>query len=334
MFKSLFVFHTFLIASYPVLYNEDKYYHIMKINIINNTSSQGFLIGEKLVEMGNDISYYLTNPDSIYHGNVKANIINIGKKWGIPYERTLRSKYHSLFTYADLEISNIMPKYARANDRLTIFHGSELRDDPNLIKRSKITNTMFASTPDLLKYDDRLYLFKRIVDFNELSKVQSCNCKYKMEKKEDKVIIGHFPTIPSIKGSKKIVDMVDQIQREDDRIVFYSNMGAKIPKTHFVCAVASLDIFIDQFTPNIGAVGISSLQAIALGVPSVCTINQQGVENTELFNYVSNFIIKGSKLHIDIDEILQRPMNKAIDYVRKHHNTEQAIKLLKDHELI
>ncbi len=93
-------------------------------------------------------------------------------------------------------------------------------------------------------------------------------------KNNSKPLIIHSPTAPYAKGSNIIREVINRLEQSFE---FEYKMLYNMPKDEVSSFVEKCDIFIDQII--IGSYGLSSIEAMAYGKPSMCYILDEVFEN-------------------------------------------------------
>jgi len=148
----------------------------------------------------------------------------------------------------------------------------------------------------------------------------------------DKIIIGHYPSSPKLKGSVIISNIMKNVKgnyifKYDPKVIKWENNIKRINEC---------DIYIERFTENTGF-GIAALEAAALGKIVITTyaFKQKYEETTGEFGLIS---VKTQKeLKEEIERIINLPDNKILkmkkrtrEWVEKYHSHEAVgLRLLK-----
>ena len=105
----------------------------------------------------------------------------------------------------DIDIPLFFKRYGKV---VVHWHGSKLRDHGKTFG-SKFADAKIVSTPDLLKYAPEATWIPNSIPWHGLDKIN---------RDDEKIIIGHAPTDRKLKGTKYFIEAVDQIKKE------YSNV--------------------------------------------------------------------------------------------------------------
>lgn len=271
------------------------------VAIIGNVASLGYLIGRELENRDYKIDYYCTNnifttmPDP-------RHTIKINKSPNLPFARTVKKLWQQTIKSYDLEIRLSATRYARAKNSVIIFNGSELRD-----RVFKTESRCFITTRDLFLYTsncDARFL-PRCIDTKVFVK------KRKKEWKEDEpLIVGHFPTQADIKGTNMVMKAVEQLRSKGIKCELYSKV---IPHDDMPSYLSKIHILCDQFVLN--CYGVMAIEALASGVPVVCTVKENYYDFPEMRDQIVNCqptveliaqaILDATKKEIDPDKVAQ-----------------------------
>src|SRR5213594_2572063 len=120
-----------------------------KIAFVGNIANISYLLARELIKRGHRVDLY--GGENEFHTN-KLHNRSLAKKYGLPYERTLRrylvrlgrSKY-------DIEVRSFEDRLVHAKYSIPIYHGSDIR-----LGAKKIEYPCFYTTKDLEKYLDPL----------------------------------------------------------------------------------------------------------------------------------------------------------------------------------
>ncbi len=142
----------------------------------------------------------------------------------------------------------------------------------------------------------------------------------------DKILIAHAPSDRKLKGTQYILDAVERLQKEGYKIDLILLEGLSIEEVRE--KLAGVDIVIDQLL--LGWYGKLSLEAMALGKPTVCFINEEIVSQ---ISFARNLPIVNSNpltLYQDLKSLLDNPKliseigTKSRAYVKSTHSAEVA----------
>lgn len=271
------------------------------IAIIGNVASLGYLIGRELETRGYKIDYYCTNNIFTTMPNPK-HTTRIDKSYNLPFARTIKRLWQQAKKSYDLEIRLSATRYARAKNSVIIYNGSELRDGV-----FKPEPRCFITTRDLFLYTsscDARFL-PRCIDTKVFVKKRR-----KAWKEDEPLIVGHFPTQADIKGTSMVLKAIEQLQSKGIKCELYSKI---VPHDEMPSYLSKIHILCDQFVLN--CYGIIAIEALASGVPVVCTVREDYYDFSEMKNQIVNCqptvesiaqaILDATKKEIEPDKVAQ-----------------------------
>lgn len=218
-----------------------------------------------------------------------------------------------------------------------LYKDAFLPEDSDKLKKIRLkminryADIIYAVNPDLLINLRPDAKFRPISKLNNLNKTHE-----KKLESLDKIRIVHIPSDRNIKGTKYICEVFEVLARNYSNFNFtiYENLN----NSDVINIIKSADLLVDQII--IGWYGGISLEAINLGVPVVCYLNNND------FRFISDefildlpFInVKISTLYDVIASLLDNPtkINKFIDkglvFLNKWHDNETiASNVIKDY---
>lgn len=139
------------------------------------------------------------------------------------------------------------------------------------------------------------------------------------------ILIGHAPSATAAKGSKYVSMVIKSLQVKGFNIDYV--LLQNVPKDLVYLEMAKCDIFIDQLI--LGAYGFVSLEAMGIGVPTICYImdDLEKIINPELpiinanVENLEEVLIK----LINNKKYLPRIGSESRDYVHKYHSIPMLI---------
>jgi glycosyltransferase involved in cell wall biosynthesis len=153
-------------------------------------------------------------------------------------------------------------------------------------------------------------------------------------KKNDILKIFHAPNHKNLKGSYHLIQAVDELKKEGYKIEL--TLMEKVSNEEILDAICAADIIVDQLI--IGWYGMFALEAMALGKPVICFIE----ENFEKL-YISAGLLEHDELPVikssvfDIKNTLKNILKSKIDiyaigekskaFVEKNHSIEAIGKI-------
>jgi hypothetical protein len=226
------------------------------------------------------------------------------------YTKTLfydRIHYHTTPIVCGLDM--LILKYLFRKEIYIHYHGTEIRDKKQPFVHKLVADRTFVATPDLLKDVPHAEWLPNLVideDFDFGIREQYL----KSRKPTDPFVILHTPTDRFQKGTDYIEDAINRMKEDCYNIEFRLING----KSHkeILKEMAICDLYIDQVT--IGWYGVSSLECIRMGVPSVCYIDE------ELQNKYNTPFIRASK--DNIYEVLKSVYEGGLDALQAVRESE------------
>ena len=244
------------------------------IAIVGNIASLSYLIGKELRNCGFYVDNYFSYNSLTTMSDSKFQI-NIGKVHKIPFERTLRKAWLRTVKECDLEIRLSTERYVKSKHSIIIYNGSDLRD--GLIG---LESRCFITTKDLYRYvgnSDAVFL-PRCID-TELFTPRN----RKKWREGEPLIVGHFPTNAKIKGTDLVNEALTVLRSMGyncdllSERVSHNKMPDYLSQIHVLC---------DQFTT--GIYGIVTIEALAVGTPVVCYVNDEYFDYPHMRDFIVN----------------------------------------------
>jgi hypothetical protein len=146
-------------------------------------------------------------------------------------------------------------------------------------------------------------------------------------KKGDTLRVGHAPTNRLVKGTKFLLDAIDRLKRNGFSIdlVLIENMEhAKVQEV----MKEGMDVFVDQLLA--GWYGVAAVEAMSLGIPSVCYIREEDLCHLPDEMKASLPIVRSTPteiyetllgiINMSETEIMELK-NRAIDFSERWHST-------------
>lgn len=222
--------------------------------------------------------------------------------------------YHvrPLFKHNNLDIWLL--KFIFKKRILIHYHGSDLR-----LGREKIityADRVFVSTLDLLKF---LPSAEYIPNPIYISNIKVENEKYSLH---SPIRILHTPTDSSIKGTIYINNAVEKLKTDGYDIEYMLS----VDKNHDdnLKLIQRCDIYIDQIL--LGVYGVSSIESMFFGKPTLCYINQKYPGNLPIVNVNSNNLYNELKTLIDsLTTNLEQISESSKKYAIEHHCNQRLL---------
>ena len=161
---------------------------------------------------------------------------------------------------------------ARANN--PYFHLAEdpARDNRTRKYLASISRNIRAVATDVemveyvAPYFDQVFIFRQPIDLSRIKAVA-----YNPDRPP---VLLHVPTDPVVKGTEYIERAVEQLEAEG--LVFEFRMRRRLTQAEFHRELADCDIYVDEL--RVGAYGVSSVEAMAIGKPAVTYVRPDLVE--------------------------------------------------------
>src|SRR5665647_1036576 len=196
------------------------------------------------------------------------------------------------------------------------WHGSKLRDHGKTFG-SKFADAKIVSTPDLLKYAPEAIWIPNSIPWHGLGKIN---------RDDEKIIIGHAPTDRKLKGTKYFIEAFDQLKKEHPNIecLLIEN------KSHMEALklLQTCDIVVDSV--GLGWYGVLTNEVQQMGIPCCVTIKP---ELEKFINKPSGIVnvspgnLKQKLEELILDESLRIKLgNYGKKYVNAVHNSEKTAK--------
>lgn len=214
-----------------------------------------------------------------------------------------------------------------AKKRLVIhYHGTDLREGKN-VRFSSIADLLLVSTPDLLKYTGKvdgkelIHLPNPVI----LSKLRPVDLSKRTPLQEkQKIIITHLPTQRKFKGTENILKAVSRLKK---RYPIEMDLIENTDHEEAMRRMAASDICVDWVSKDFDIYGVVSIEAMALGIPTVCRFNTDyytpPLHNCEPKDVEKRIeeLITDRGLYMDLSK-----SGKA--YVKKVHDSKAVVKRL------
>lgn len=217
-------------------------------------------------------------------------------------------------------------KYAYQNGYEYAHYENEKKSLRNLKDFNDIGFT-WIGCPEMFLYEHESIRFKDKISVFQRYKIDEKN--FIKDKNRSRVKIVHAPTAKIAKGSNIIEKVIDEIKKEYD-IEYIELYGIQREKA--LSIIADADIFIDQII--CGSYGMACIEAMSMGVPTICFIMNEVFENglpkdcpivnTNPDNLKQNLIklIEQKDLRLEISQ-------KSINYVSTYHDADKIAAQLK-----
>jgi len=200
--------------------------------------------------------------------------------------------YH--FHYESILFGLDLPLWKSFGKKIIIhYHGTDIRDKKENWFYSKNADLIFVSTPDLLKYSKRARWLPNPIDLDEINKVK--------EETAINLKILHAPSKTRTKGSQLIVPVLKSIPETKAQIILVTNLE----REKLLEVMKGSSVIIDQMN-EIGCYGMLSIEAMAMGKTSLCSISE---EYLKYFKQIPIIRINNQNLETQIKKILDGKYN-------------------------
>jgi hypothetical protein len=151
------------------------------------------------------------------------------------------------------------------------------------------------------------------------------------------LVLCHSPSTRSKKGTDMfILKAVDKLQRRGVKFVF--DLIEKVPHAECVIRKKESSIFIDNVCPYVGAFGNSGLEAMQYGIPTIASISQMAIDQSNgLWNELpiincqnKDDVYLNVKHYFENIDKLKRLSLKTKIYTDKYHSYEATGKMWRE----
>ncbi len=199
-------------------------------------------------------------------------------------------------------------------------HGSDIRHKGEKPLYAKFADRIFVSTPDLLEWSPNAVWIPNPIDIESFPYIGVRN-------KPSEVNIVHAPSSRAKKGTKYIVEAIDELKREGYRINFL--LVENTPHERAIEIYKEADIAIDQLLLGGYCGGVFTLECMSLGKP-VCTFVEEKYKSympfLPVFNTSVDNITENLRKLIE-DRSLQKELSlKGRKYVEQVHDVRKVVK--------
>ena len=226
---------------------------------------------------------------------------------------------YSLNNY-DVSIASITQEYYSSR--------SDRRKRRHIARLEKFGAKLLALNPDLL---DVLPPESSFLPYSHINLGTWTQVAY--PKLDGPLVIGHAPSVKSVKGTEKISQAVDRLR--DKGIDVELRLFHKIPNNKIRESIASCHVLIDQIYA--GFYGGVAVEAMSVGRPVLCFIRHADLRHLpkEMVDDLPIISISASTLEADIEELsllseeqLRDLASKSRQYVEKWHDSDSVAKLV------
>jgi hypothetical protein len=225
------------------------------------------------------------------------------------------------------------------------FHGCDIRDSKLTLQRHSIAvcaecwpvlcnanradarrvsldiaDAATVSTPDLLESLPGAQWLPQAIDLNRTAEIARARSQQSKPSDPSIVRIVHIPSSAALKGTRFIEATVHELQQRGAPIEFIKVID--VPHDEVLGAIFDADIAIDQVL--MGAYGVFSIEAMALGKPTICFLRDDLVScyASDLPLVNADIVNLGERILELIERRAEWPEigRRSIDYVAKHHD--------------
>jgi len=150
--------------------------------------------------------------------------------------------------------------------------------------------------------------------------------------KNGKILISHASSRDDngkLKGSNIIVKQIKLLQNKHNHIEFINYPYKKLSNAEILRTKLDTDIYIDQYNPEVGGFGVSSIESIIYGCIVLSSTNKIDPIFNQLFNSDGNFPIininNEAQIFEELDKLcslsrdeLMQMMHRNIEWMRKN----------------
>jgi glycosyltransferase involved in cell wall biosynthesis len=303
----------------------------MKIMHLRNMANVSYNISIEQKKMNHlpFIFEIIKNPRNIKNGDVYLNLpLNYERKeifnrYYTISNNLLRIILKERFDIFHLHDAGILPHdidipliFKLFGKVVVHWHGSKLRKNGKTFG-SGFADAKIVATPDLLEYSPEAIWIPNCIPWHGLSKI---------DRIDDKIIIGHAPTDRFYKGTKHFLEAMDELKTE------YPNVECLLieNKSHMEALrlLQTCDVVVDSV--GLGWYGVLTNEVQQMGIPCCVTIKpelEQFIKEPSGIVNVSPENIKQKLEELILDESLRFKLGThGKEYVNKVHNNEKIAK--------
>lgn len=232
------------------------------------------------------------------------------------------------------------------------FHGCDIRDSKKVMRQYEVSachvcmpmacnlngahsvkmaekhaHKILVYTPDLLEFVANSIWIPQPIDIEALE-AEYASCVKVKRKDKNALRIVHAPSASEVKGSKYLQAAVANLINEGLNVEYVE----LTLKTHseVIAEIAIADLVADQFL--VGAYGVISMEAMAFGVPSICYLRENIIdefpEDCPIINANIENIQEKIRYYYDNRKDLRDLGVKSRKYAQKYHATAEVSKRL------
>jgi len=300
----------------------------MKILHIRNIANVAYNLSLQQKKMGHEVrlfditeNYTSENTDISLNLPMKYSNKDIFTRFQIISKNLLRITLKEKFDIFHLHDAGIFPQdidiplfFKRFGKVVVHWHGSKVRNNGRTFG-SKFADAEIVSTPDLLEYAPEATWIPNCIPWHGLSKI---------DRNDDRIIIGHAPTNRLYKGTKYILEAMEQLKKE------YPNVDCLLienkPHKEAMQLLQTCDIVVDS-VDVLGWYGVLTNEVQQMGIPC-CTWIKPGLEPyleepSGIVNVTKDNLTQRLE-ELILDENLRRDLGRSGEkYVEKVHNNRK-----------
>ena len=300
----------------------------MKILHIRNIANVAYNLSLQQKKMGHEVrlfditeNYTSENTDISLNLPMKYSKKDIFNRFQIISKNLLGITLKEKFDIFHLHDAGIFPQdidiplfFKRFGKVVVHWHGSKVRNNGRTFG-SKFADAEIVSTPDLLEYAPEATWIPNCIPWHRLSK---------MDRNDDRIIIGHAPTNRFYKGTKYFLEAMEQLKKE------YPNVECLLienkPHKEAMQLLQTCDIVVDS-VDVLGWYGVLTNEVQQMGIPC-CTWIKPGLEPyleepSGIVNVTKDNLTQRLE-ELILDENLRRDLGRSGEkYVEKVHNNRK-----------
>lgn len=290
----------------------------MRIAHIGNTAGIGSIIAEEQKHMGFDSNVFVFDiMTQKMFGGIKINYTSIIEKVFFFTRLKFYDVWHYHYPYGSL--NSYLQKNFKDRIFLKHYHGDDLR------LTGKIDlDFCLVSTPDLLKYTPNGKWLPNPIDLNIISRIVGSknDLKNHMNKKKGIKRIAHYPYYKNYGTSTTDLYSIvlDNLEKNHKcEVIKIINL----PQPQALKMLYSTDILIGKIIPEIGWIGKTELEAMALGKSVIAYISDELYEKYRPPVYrTTTKTIEKDLIDLMLDESIQKKLSmEGPEYVKKYHDS-------------
>lgn len=212
-----------------------------------------------------------------------------------------------------------IPLFFKRRGKVVVhWHGSKLRRGfREKAYGSRCADAEIVSTPDLIDFAPEAIWIPNCIPWHGLEKIN---------RDDEKIIIGHAPTNRKLKGTEYFIEAMDELK------TVYPNVECLLienkPHKEALRLLQTCDIVVDSV--GLGWYGVLTNEVQQMGIPCCVTIKpelEQFIKKPSGIVNVSPENLKQKLEELILDESLRIKLGKhGKEYVNRVHNSEDIVK--------